>query len=238
MYLSAARRQSIRWQRFAVSSCGSQATPVVCSKMEDLREAHPSTSFQLVIARWGSRSVDIAEEAVNIAAVATIGDAVGKSCTVSRSLDRGGIVTQAEDDSIVKRSSGEVLASVTISRFEFQKLDRCAVVEDERDPHAWGRRVRRNQDFLAFERGIQIVDGKRQVRDCLHNLRHRTLRVEAHPLDAVRAGLKPADMNAELLQVPLTATGRAVRDAEVVVSPSEPGDGRGIFVPAPYVTHR
>ena len=45
-------------------------------------------------------------------------------------------------------------------------------------------------------------------------------------------------MNAELLQVPLTATGRAVRDAEVMVSPSQPRDGRGIFVPAPYVTHR
>ena len=163
---------------------------------------------------------------------------VVKRYAVSRSLDRGGIVTQAEDDWIAKRSSGEVLASVTISRFEFQKLDRCAVVEDERHPHAWGRRVRRNQDFLAFERGIQIVDGKRQVRDRLYNLRHRTLRVEAHPLDAVRAGLKPTDMNAELLQVPLTATGRAVRDAEVVVSPSEPCDGRGIFVPASNVTHR
>jgi hypothetical protein len=47
--------------------------------------------------------------------------------------------------------------------FEFQKLDRSALVKDERDSHAWGRRVRRNQDFLAFERGIQIVDGKRQV---------------------------------------------------------------------------
>ena len=118
-----------------------------------------------------------------------------------------------------------------ISRFEFQKLDWCTVVEDERDPHAGRRRVRRNQDVLAFERGIQIVDGKRQVRDGLHNLRHRTLRVEAHPLDTVRAGLEPADVDAELLQVPLTATGRAVRDAEVVVSPSEPRNDRGIFVP-------
>jgi hypothetical protein len=74
-------------------------------------------------------------------------------------LNRRGIVTQAEDDWIVKRSSGEVLASVTISRFEFQKLDRCAVVEDERDTHAGRWRVWRNQDVLAFERGIQIVDG-------------------------------------------------------------------------------
>jgi len=124
------------------------------------------------------------------------------------------------------------------SRTAWELATRCAVVEDERDPHACRRRVRRNQDFPAFERGIQIVDGKRQVRDRLHDLRHRTLRVETHPLDAVRAGLKPADMNAELLQVPLIGTGRAVRDAEVVVSPSEPGDGRGSFVPAPYVTHR
>jgi hypothetical protein len=148
------------------------------------------------------------------------------------------LVTPAEGEWIAGRSSGEVVASVTISRFEFQKLDRCAVVEDERDPHAWGRRVRRNQDVLAFERGIQIVDGKRQVRDGLHNLRHRTLQVEAHPFDAVRAGLEPADMNAELWQVLLTATGRAVRDAEVVVSPSEPRDGGGIFVPVPYVIHK
>ena len=57
-------------------------------------------------------------------------------CAVSRSLNRRKIVTQAEDDWIVQRSSREVLASVAIWRFEFQKLDRCAVVEDERDPHA------------------------------------------------------------------------------------------------------
>jgi hypothetical protein len=37
-----------------------------------------------VIARWESRSTDIAEEAANIAAVATMGDAVGKSCGVYR----------------------------------------------------------------------------------------------------------------------------------------------------------
>jgi hypothetical protein len=157
--------------------------------------------------------------------------------TFRRSLDRG-IVTQTEDDWIVKRSSGEGLASVPISRFEFEKLDRCAVIEDERDPHAGGRRVRRNQDFLAFERGIQIVDGKCQVWDGLHNLWHRALRIEAHPLDAVRAGLESADMHAELRQVALTSTGRAVRNAEVVVSPPEPRDSRGIFVPAPYVAHR
>jgi hypothetical protein len=37
-----------------------------------------------VIARWGSESADIAEEAANIAAVATVGDAVGKSCGVTQ----------------------------------------------------------------------------------------------------------------------------------------------------------
>ena len=49
---------------------------------------------------------------------------IDRPCGVSRSLDRGGIVTQAEDDWIAKRSSGEVIVSVTISRFEFQKLGR------------------------------------------------------------------------------------------------------------------
>jgi hypothetical protein len=37
-----------------------------------------------------------------------------------------------------------------------------------------------------------------------------------------------ASAKAELWQVPLTAMGRAVRDAEVVVSSSEPRDGLGI----------
>src|SRR5579871_512806 len=136
-----------------------------------------------------------------------------------------------------QRRSDSNLASVSTRRFEFQQLDRCAVVEDERDPRAWGRRVRRNQDFLTVERGVQIVDRERQMRNCLHNVWDRTLRIEAHPLDAVRARLEPADVNAELRQVPLSGTGNTVRDAEVVKSPSELRDGRGSFVPAPDVIH-
>ena len=54
--------------------------------------------------------------------------------------------------------------------------------------------------LFATEQGdIQIVDGKRQVRDCLHDLQHAALRVEAHPLDPVRARLKAADMNHQVL---------------------------------------
>jgi hypothetical protein len=110
--------------------------------------------------------------------------------------------------------------------------------DDERDPHAARRRVRRNEDLLPFERRVQIVDGKRQVRNCFHDLRHTTLRVEAHPLDAVRTRLKAADMNADLVQVPLPVTGRGVRDPEVVVAPAEPRDRRGIFVALSHAINR
>ena len=89
-----------------------------------------------------------------------------------------------------------------------------------------------------MERGVQVVDDKRQVRDGLHDLWHLAMFVEAHPFDAVRTGLKAADMNTELLQVQLAVARRGVWDAEMVVSPSEPRNGRGIFaVPSP-VSHR
>jgi len=61
----------------------------------------------------------------------------------------------------------------------------------------------RHKDLLSFERRVQIVDDKRQVRNGLHDLGHVALRVEAHPLDAVRVRLKAADMNAQLVKVPL-----------------------------------
>jgi hypothetical protein len=53
-------------------------------QIDDSREAHPLRAFQPAIARWGRRAADIAEEAANMAAVATVGDAVGKSCGVHR----------------------------------------------------------------------------------------------------------------------------------------------------------
>jgi hypothetical protein len=61
-----------------------------------------------------------------------------------------------------------------------------------------------------------------KVRNGLHDLWHLAVRVEAHPLDAVRTGLKAADMNAELLQVKLAVSRRGVWNAEMVVSPAEP----------------
>lgn len=89
-----------------------------------------------------------------------------------------------------------------------------------------------------MERGVQVVDDKRQVRDGLHDLWHLAVRVEAHPFDAVRTGLKAADMNTELLQVQLAVSRRGVWDAEMVVSPPEPRNRWGIFaIPSP-VSHR
>ena len=89
-----------------------------------------------------------------------------------------------------------------------------------------------------MERGVQIVDDKRQVRDGLHDLWHLAVRVEAHPFDAVRTGFKAADMNTEGLQVQLAVSRRGMRDAEMVVSPPEPRNRWGIFaVPSP-VSHR
>src|SRR5262249_10928979 len=60
---------------------------------------------------------------------------------------------------------------------------------------------------------------------------------EAHPLDTVRAGLKAADMNAELWEVSFPGAARAVRNAKVVESPPESRDGRWILVGAPGLTH-
>ena len=74
--------------------------------------------------------------------------------------------------------------------------------------------------------------------DGLHNLWHLAVRVEAHPFDAVRTGLKAADMNTELLQVQLAVSRRGVWDAEMVVTPPEPRDRWGIFVVPSLVSHR
>jgi hypothetical protein len=51
--------------------------------------ARRTRTFQLVIAQWGSRSADLAEEAANIAAVATTGDAVGESCGLVQTVISG-----------------------------------------------------------------------------------------------------------------------------------------------------
>ena len=91
---------------------------------------------------------------------------------------------------------------------------------------------------LPWSAVSRFVDGKRQVRDGLHDLWHLAMRVEAHPFDAVGTGLKAADMNTELRQVQLAVSRRGVRDAEMVISPPEPRNRPGIFAVPSLVSHR
>ena len=64
------------------------------------------------------------------------------------------------------------------------------------------------------------------------------MRLETHPLDAIRTRFKSAYMNAELLQVRLPVTGSGVRDSEVVIAPAEPRNRRRTFVALAQALHR
>ena len=138
----------------------------------------------------------------------------------------------------VVQSGDEVLISVTSGPSNSRSSIGAPFIQDERDPHAARRRVRRNEDLLPFKCRVQIVHGKSQVQNGFHDLRHTAMRVETHPLDAVRARFKAAHMNAELVQVPLPVTRSEVRDSEVAVAPAEPRDRRGIFVALSHAIHR
>jgi len=67
-------------QAAAVSPFVIRQKNATLKKFEDVREARPSTSVPIVIARWGSRSADIAEKAAKTAGLPAMGDAVGKTC--------------------------------------------------------------------------------------------------------------------------------------------------------------
>lgn len=106
-------------------------------------------------------------------------------------------------------------------------------MENERHANTRGWRVGRDQDLSPSERLEQVVDHEGNVRDSLHDLRHRAVRIKAHPLDPIGARLKAAHVQAEALDVSLSSTWLSVWYADVVVSPAElRDDPRRLVVPA------
>jgi hypothetical protein len=105
-------------------------------------------------------------------------------------------------------------------RSEFQELNRRTVVNDHRYCHTRGGTVRFNQDFLAFECPRKVIHFKSNVRQGCDGLRVRGIFIEAHPLDAVRTGLKSRDVHLQPRQMRFSGPGHVGRDSDMVESPT------------------
>lgn len=70
---------------------------------------------------------------------------------------------------------------------ELQKLNGCAVFEDERDAYAVGWAVGRNQNFPACQLGRKVTHLKSNMGHLPDQVGNLCVRFEPHPLDAVLA---------------------------------------------------
>lgn len=70
---------------------------------------------------------------------------------------------------------------------ELKQLNGCAVFDDERDAHAVGWAVRRNQNFPAYQLGRKVTHLKSNMWYLPDQLGNRCVRFEPHPFDAILA---------------------------------------------------
>ena len=70
---------------------------------------------------------------------------------------------------------------------ELKELNGCAVFDDERDAHAVGGTVRRNQNFPAYQLGRKVTHLKSNMWHLPDQLGNRCVRFESHPFDAILA---------------------------------------------------
>ena len=84
---------------------------------------------------------------------------------------------------------------------EFEQFDGRAVFDYERDAHAVGWAVGRNQDFAASQLGGEISHFKRYVRNSPDEIGDRRVRFETHPLHAKFAFLVADDKELSVFQV-------------------------------------
>src|SRR5215831_1009624 len=89
---------------------------------------------------------------------------------------------------------------------------------------------------MASQRFFEIVHLECEVRYSSDDLRDLTGGIESHPLNPVRTRLKTYNMDSQGLDVPLVAAGRTVRNAEMMISPSESCDCRRRIVRTPRHT--
>jgi hypothetical protein len=103
---------------------------------------------------------------------------------------------------------------------ELQQFYRRTIVKYERYPNSFRWRVGFNQEFPAPERLVKIVHDEGNVWNGPDDLGHRTVGLEAHPLNPEWAGLKTADMHAEMIEVFLFGMWGRARYPNVVVPPA------------------
>src|SRR5580704_14698155 len=101
---------------------------------------------------------------------------------------------------------------------EFEQFDGRAVFDYERDAHAAGWAVRRNQDFAASKLGGEISHFKRDVRNVPDEIRDRRVRFETHPLHAKFAFLVADDKELQVLQVGLARLRFSSGNSDVMVA--------------------
>ena len=85
-------------------------------------------------------------------------------------------------------NSNRVLTPIRMVRVgELKQLNGCAVFDDERDAHAVGWAVRRNQNFPAYQLGRKVTHLKSYMWYLPDQLRNSCVRFEPHPFHAILA---------------------------------------------------
>ena len=101
---------------------------------------------------------------------------------------------------------------------ELQQLNGCAVFDDERDAHAIGWAVRRNQNFSASQFGCKVTHLKSNMWHLPDQLGNRCVRFEPHPFHAILAVFVSDNKDLQALDVALSRPWLAGRNSNVVIS--------------------
>src|SRR5579872_5504008 len=116
------------------------------------------------------------------------------------------------------RTSRHRRRTLLVKRDQF---DRGAVVDDHRraDAVRWGCGWKEN--LLALKCRVEIIHLEGHVRHGPDQLGKGTVRLEAHPLDAERAGLETRDVHLESREVSFAAPRDFSRHSDVVIAPAQ-----------------
>jgi hypothetical protein len=101
---------------------------------------------------------------------------------------------------------------------KLKKLNRCAVFDDERDPHALRWAVRRNQYFPACQLGRKVTHLKSNMGHLPHQFGNRCVRFEPHPFHAILAVFVSNNKDLEMLDVALSRSRLAGWNSNVVIA--------------------
>ncbi|GEM_PF-2149938 len=100
---------------------------------------------------------------------------------------------------------------------KLEKLNRRPVVNDKSYAHATRGTIRRNQDIVARNGGLQILHHKSHMGHLLNEVGNRAPLFKSHPLDTEGTLIKAGYKNPEALKVSLSLSFNLCGDSQMVV---------------------